>query len=549
MKSTQNRIKMINHNYQNYLKSRYVCSISKQPEPGYKIQRQNPYIKYLTIADMIEIRFSKKLEELCNLQQIFKPINQKRTMMKTIIKTVLLTFFIFLSLVGESHDQKYLAIIGNWSGKLDLPTAKLEMIFKISVDESGKLTTKMDVPIQGARDLTVSETKISGDSLILNVAMIMGKFEGKITSDSTIEGSWKQSSVTLPLILKKFTAITEIIRPQTPKEPFPYKVEEVEYINPISGFKLAGTLTIPKNVQKCPAVILISGSGAQDRDETIFGHKPFWVIADYLTRNGIAVLRVDDRGVGGSEGKTSEATSKDFAGDVIAGIDFLKKRVEIDPSEIGLIGHSEGGLIAPIVATRSDDVAFVVMLAGPGINGENILYTQAELINKAAGMTDEQTQQNRKIQEAIFDIILNEKDSANQVDRLQRTYTNGMYPMMNEEQKKAIDARVAAVNNPWFRFFLTYDPYPTLTKVKCPLLALNDAKDLQVPAENNLMAIKKALTEGGNKNVKTIKLENLNHLFQECKTGLVTEYVEIEETISPEVLEIIKNWILEVSTK
>ncbi len=451
----------------------------------------------------------------------------------------------FISIVNpeSSVSQNNKKAVGNWSGFIELPTAKLEMIFKISEDEAGKLASKLDVPAQGARDLAVADTRISNDSLFLNVAMILGKFEGKLTSDSTIEGTWKQSGMSFPLTLKKTEVITELNRPQTPVPPFHYLSEDVEYMNPVSGLKLAGTLTLPENAKNCPAVILISGSGSQDRDETIFEHKPFAVIADYLTRNGIAVLRADDRGVGGSEGNIRDATSEDFAGDVIAGLEFLKTREEIDHSKMGLIGHSEGGLIAPLVAVKSKDVAFFIMLAGPGIVGEQILYEQSGLINRASGITEEQISQNQSLQKAIFDIILNEKDSSRQVERLQQTYTNGMYDTMNDDQKKAIDARVKAVNTPWFRFFLTYDPYPTLTKVKCPVLALNGEKDLQVPPKENLTAIKKALTEGGNKNFETIELPGLNHLFQHCETGLVAEYAQIEETFSPEVLEIIHNWI------
>jgi pimeloyl-ACP methyl ester carboxylesterase len=323
----------------------------------------------------------------------------------------------------------------------------------------------------------------------------------------------------------------------------------VDYVNPASGLKLAGTLTVPENAKNCPAVILITGSGAQDRDETIFGHRPFAVIADFLTRNGVAVLRVDDRGVGGSEGNLTEATSEDFAADVMTGIQFLKSKKTIDAGEIGLIGHSEGGLVAPMVAAKTNDVAFIVLLAGPGVKGEEILYAQNDLVLAAAGMDRDVIDRNRQLQKAIFDILLNEKDSVKQIDRLQRTYSGGMYPMLNDEQKKAIDTQVNAVNNRWFRFFLSYDPYPTLTRVKCPVLALNGAKDVQVPARQNLEAVQKALAEGGNGRFKTIQLENLNHLFQHCKTGAVAEYGQIEETISPEVLEIIDGWIQEVVQK
>jgi len=457
---------------------------------------------------------------------------------------LLIIFIVFLAAIS-AHSQQNNAI-GNWSGKLELPTTKLELIFKISEDSTGNLSAKMDVPAQGAKDLPVNETAATSDSLKLSVAMIMGKFEGAFLNDTTIQGNWKQGGATFPLTLMKAEKVTELKRPQTPQPPYPYKNEEVEYVNPDSGLKLAVTLTIPENAKNVPAVILISGSGAQDRDETIFEHKPFLVIADFLTGKGIAVLRVDDRGVGDSEGNIRDATSEDFADDVLAGIEFLKQRDEIDQEKIGLIGHSEGGLIAPIVATKTDDVDFLVLLAGPGIKGEEILYQQNKLMLKAAGMEDAAIEQNRKLQEAIFNIVLTETDSAKRLDRLQRTFTGGMYPMMSNDRKKAIDVQVAAVNNPWFRFFLKHDPYPVLTKVDIPVLALNGAKDTQVPADENLTAIEKALTESGNRNLKTMKLENLNHLFQTAETGAISEYGEIEETISPKVLEIMAEWILEI---
>jgi pimeloyl-ACP methyl ester carboxylesterase len=458
-----------------------------------------------------------------------------------------LCFFAFLlSFQLSAQENSNQNFTGNWSGEMELSGSKLELIFKVSMEENGALSAKMDVPAQGAMNLPVSKTAVKTDSIFLQVAMIAGRFEGEMINDTTIVGNWSQSGLNFPLTLNRTEKVTELKRPQTPQPPFPYHTEEVSYQNTRAGIKLAGTLTLPEQAENVPAVILISGSGAQDRDETIFEHKPFWVIADYLTRNGIAVLRVDDRGVGGSEGNTGNSTSKDFAGDVLAGIEFLKTRKEINPLKIGLIGHSEGGIIAPIVANETRDVAFVVLLAGPGIPGEQILYEQGRLIGLASGMTEEQVTQNQKTQEAIFNIIKTEKDSAVRLDRLQRTLTGGMYPMMNEDQKKAIDQQVAAVNSPWFTYFLTYDPRPALSKLNCPVLALIGEKDLQVPPKSNLPAIEKALIEGGNINFKTMELPGLNHLFQHCETGAVAEYVQIEETISPEVLEIMTAWIGEV---
>jgi uncharacterized protein len=446
----------------------------------------------------------------------------------------------------SSQEQKWL---GNWSGKLDISSTKLEIIFRVSLDETGKPIAKMDVPMQGAKDIQTNVIKAETDSLILSVPLIMGSFKGAFINDTNIVGEWKQSGMTFPITLAKTQITTELKRPQTPQKPFPYHEEEVVYENKVAGIKLAGTLTFPKNGENFPAVILITGSGAQDRDETIFEHRPFLVIADYLTRNGLAVLRVDDRGVGGSEVKPARQPARILQAMCCQELNFIKTRKEINPSKIGLIGHSEGGLIAPMVAAKSKDVAFIVLLAGPGIIGEQILYEQGKLINKAAGMTDDQTQQNQKMQEAIFNIILNETDSVKKIDRLQKTFSNGMYFMMTDEQKKAIDSQIKSVDNVWFKFFLQYNPYPALVKLKCPVLALIGEKDLQVPPKENLAAIEKALTEGGNKNYKTMELPGLNHLFQTCETGAIAEYAQIEETISPKVLEILRDWILNYGNK
>jgi pimeloyl-ACP methyl ester carboxylesterase len=465
-------------------------------------------------------------------------------MIKSIVLFINCFLVVGLNLALYSQEFSAEKLSGNWSGEMEVQGSKLELIFKVQKSEDDKLMAMLDVPAQGAYNLPVKNVEMMNDSVFFHVEMIMGRYSGEMVSDTTISGTWRQGNMDFQLTLTKTENTTELKRPQTPRPPFPYLSEEIEYLNPASGLKLAGTLTIPENAGNCPAVILISGSGAQDRDETIFEHRPFAVIADYLTRNGIAVLRVDDRGVGGSEGDIRNATSEDFAGDVMAGIQFLKKRSEINSREIGLIGHSEGGLIAPMVASRSEDVAFIVLLAGPGVRGEEILYQQNDRSLKAMGMSDETINQNRQLQKNIFNIVLTEKDSAKRIDRLQRTFSGGMYPMMKEDQKKAIDAQVEAVNTTWFRFFLTYDPYPALTKVDCPVLAIIGENDVQVPAESNLPAIEKALKEGENFDFNIMKLEKLNHLFQTSETGAISEYGEIEETMSPKVLEMMKDWIL-----
>lgn len=462
----------------------------------------------------------------------------------TIVLTTMLLLGLLFSGMANAQEQD---LSGNWSGKISLPTGELEMIFKITHID-GKYEAKMDVPKQGATDLPVGDVLVIGDSVSIAVPVIFGNYSGKFSTPDSVTGKWKQSGMSFDVNLIRIGEVAPLRRPQTPEPPFPYFSEDVEYTNPESGLKLTGTITIPENEKACPAVVMITGSGEQDRDETIFGHKPFAVIADYLTRNGIAVLRVDDRGIGGSEGSVSSSTSLDFVSDVLAGVKFLKDRKEIDPKKIGLIGHSEGGLIAPIAATKSQDIAFIVMMAGPGTVGEQILYEQAALIAKAAGLPDLSIEQQKLTQQKIFDVLKSEPDTAKAKGKLLETLSQGMYAGMNDGMKKAIDAEISNVNSAWFRFFLTYDPKPTLAKVKCPVLALNGAKDLQVPV-SNLAAIIKAINSGANMNVDTVRFTNHNHLFQNCETGSTAEYAQIEETIDPEVLRTMTDWIVKQTKK
>jgi hypothetical protein len=296
------------------------------------------------------------------------------------------------------------------------------------------------------------------------------------------------------------------------------------------GVRLAGTLTVPRTPGPHPAVVLISGSGAQDRDETIFDHKPFLVLADHLTRQNIAVLRYDDRGVGGSTGSSAGATTMDFSADVVAAVDLLKTRKEVDASRIGLVGHSEGGLIASMVASRTADVRFQVLLASSGVVGETLLYHQASRLAKALGANEEQLTKGRALQSQLYEILKTEKDVETMRARIRAL--NG-------------EASAQLLTTPWFRFFLTYDPAVTLRTVKVPTLALNGEHDLQVSASENLAAIESALKAGGNRDVTVRSLPRLNHLFQTSRTGLPAEYGTISETFSPDVLAIVSGWIAE----
>ncbi|MDD4857500.1 MAG: alpha/beta fold hydrolase [Candidatus Krumholzibacteria bacterium] len=475
------------------------------------------------------------------------------------MKTIALLLIPLLVLGGLSldswastQDTHGFDPIGLWVGSLSFGGTDLRIVVRIVKTQDGILNATMDSPDQGAKDIPVDSVTIDGNKLILELRSIHGSYAGTFNPGTReIEGTWTQG-ISLPLKLKRADKVPEIVRPQEPKRPFPYLEEEVSYENENAGIELAGTLTEPKSGGPFPAALLITGSGAQDRDEMILGHKPFMVIADYLTRRGLAVLRVDDRGVGGTTGLASAATSEDLAGDVLTGILYLKSRSDIDGRRIGLIGHSEGGIIAPMVAARSSDVAFIVLLAGTGVTGEEILYEQGELITRAEGATEDVIAKNREFQKKSFAVLKENADPKVIEERLKPLLAEA-YQELPEELRKAYGGEEAwakgqmeFLTSPWFKFFLTYDPKPVLNKVACPVLALGGSKDLQVPAGRNLKAIGEALQAGGNTNFKTIELSGLNHLFQASQTGAVSEYSRNEETFSPLALETIGEWILSV---
>lgn len=445
------------------------------------------------------------------------------------------------------------SVAGNWQGTLDLGGSKLRVVFHISVTDSNTLTATLDSPDQGATGIPVESVTTPGDSLVMDVAAARGRFEGAVSADgSSVTGTWKQMGGVLPLTLNRTTEVITFNRPQEPKPPYPYKSEDVTYDNTEQEVRLAGTLTLPETGGPFPAAILITGSGPENRNEELFGHKPFLVIADYLTRRGIAVLRVDDRGVGGStRGSVSNPTTADYATDVMAGIDYLRTRSDIDHSKIGLIGHSEGGIIAPMVAAQSEGAAFVVMLAGTGYSGDRIIVEQTRLLEKADGTSEDEIDRDDRHTRQVISIIESEDDSSAVAGKL-ADFLASIYSEWGAKLSKTgvdsaqlIDRRVESMTSPWFRYFLTYDPAPALEQVKCPVLAMGGTLDLQVPAGENLEAIGEALKRGGNPDYTTRLISGLNHLFQDAKTGSLKEYSKIEETFSPTALKIMGDWITE----
>jgi len=470
---------------------------------------------------------------------------------KIIIRTgIFLILILVTSLPAFGQEAENKGIEGVWMGTLKVSLAELRVVFKINREEDGSLVAKMDSPDQGAENIPVDKVTFENGNLHLESKVIQGSYDGKMTADDSIDGTWQQGGLSFPLVIKRIDEAPKLHRPQEPKKPYPYIEEEISYENEKAGIKLAGTLTLPRSGQPFPAVILITGSGPQDRNETVLGHRPFLVLADYLTRQGIAVLRVDDRGVGGSTGNLFESTSEDFAEDVLAGVQYLKSREQINPKQIGLIGHSEGGIVAPIAASRSSDIAFIVLMAGTGVTGQKILYLQSDLLLKAAGASDEVLAVQQASLEQIFKILKDEEDSTIAKKKIREALTDTLGKLSKEEKdslgvsEAAIEIQLQMLFSRWFDFFLMYDPKPTLMKVKCPVLAINGELDLQVPPKENLAAIEEALKAGGNTNYTIRELPKHNHLFQRAQTGAMSEYAKIEETISPIALEAIAKWIL-----
>jgi pimeloyl-ACP methyl ester carboxylesterase len=413
---------------------------------------------------------------------------------------------------------------GAWLGPLQMsPTVSLRIGFYIEAKPGGFFSGTFVSFDQTAIPIDLSRVSQENRHVMMEVSTVGGRYDGTLNAaGSQIDGRWMQGNASWALVLKR-------VKPQEPQGPYPYVEEEVTYQNAKDAATLAGTLSLPPAAGPFPAVILISGSGQQDRDETGFGHRPFLVLADYLTRRGVAVLRVDDRGVGGSTGEVFQATSEDSARDVLAGIEYLKTRTEIDPKRIGLVGHSEGGIIAPLVAVDSNDVAFIVLMAGPGVPGDLVLEGQLISLLRAGGADQAAIDAALQDQRRRMEVVKSETDPNRAQERLRDLGSS--------------EGQVQAWTLKWFYFFVTHDPQETLRKVKYPVLALNGSLDTQVLAQVNLPAIEQALREGGNPDFTILELPGVNHLFQTARTGNLGEYAFIEETMSPIALETIATWI------
>lgn len=471
-------------------------------------------------------------------------------------------FFIILSciLIRHSAIAQPGKFIGTWEGKLNVGVT-LRIGFHFTKDTNGKFITTMDSPDQGAFGMTTDHTIISDDSVFTAIKKFNVSFSGKLVNDSTIQGIFTQGA-DFSLQLKKVDKILATIKPQTPVPPFNYNSENVIYFNKDKSIQFGATLTYPFidttvehfRVSTYPAILLISGSGPQNRDEEILGHKPFAVIAGHLTKKGFAVLRIDDRGTGKTTGKFETSTSADFADDVVAGIEYLKTRAEIDTSHLGLLGHSEGGMIAPMVASRRNDINFIILLAAPGIRVIELMTEQNIAFLNSGGISLRTQQAYGPIYKKLGWTIATAKDSSTAktnsdkvfnkwISKTDTTVLKELDLATKEKQQKFITGFVTALNSPWYKYFMAFNPAPYLQKLNIKVFALNGSRDIQVLSKSNLAGIRSALQKSKSPKYDVIELPGLNHLFQQCKKCTVGEYGELEETFSPAALKLIDEWL------
>lgn len=436
---------------------------------------------------------------------------------------------------------------GLWQGSLQVaPGSELAVFFELK-GQTTALTGTLSVPQQTSQLLPLSSVVLRHDSLLLGSDMLHARFAGKFSADGQqVAGAWFQSGVQLPLTLRRSSekdkAAAAPRRPQLPQGPFPYRSEDLTFPNKVASFDLAGTLTLPVGKGPFPAVVLVSGSGPEDRNETVLGHQPFLILADYLTRRGFAVLRYDDRGVGQSKGTYKGATTTDFTTDARAALTYLRTRPDIRPHQVALLGHSEGGLIGWLAAAQPGGPDLLVALAGPGLPGDAILLRQQADLARAAGADSASIGRTFRLHRALF-AELHRQPATLPTDQL----TAKLLAVVQQQQpgagtEQAQQAVARTYSEPWMRAFLSLDPATYLAKVKCPVLALNGANDLQVAADQNLPAIARGLRAAHNPDVTIKTLPQLNHFFQ-TDPAATSRYASIEETFAPSALQLIGDWL------
>ncbi len=451
-----------------------------------------------------------------------------------------------------------------WVGSVKVMGTDLDIAvaFTPDPDNAGRWQARLDIPMQGIKDFPLKDVELAADSLEFTFAP-PGASEAQMAifvaerepGAATATGELLQNRQSYPLTLRRLgpgESLADLApqRPQEPKPPFPYTVRDVTVTSPVDGVNLAGTFTAPNDGARHPAVVLLSGSGAQDRDEALMGHKPFMVLADHLTRNGIAVVRFDDRGIGGSGGRLDETPHSTQHRDASAALAWLQQQPEVDPTRVGLVGHSEGANIAMLAAAADRNVGFIVLLAGMGVSGQEILPMQMAAMLRASGVPEDAIKEVVALEQRLLTAVIKSAPKAEQetmARELTRRQLEATKTSLSPEQFEAlVQSGLAAFASPAFQSLLRHDPRPVLKKLKTtPVLALNGTLDLQVPASENLGEITKALQAAKNRDVTVHSLPGLNHLFQTATIGTMEEYRQITETFAPAALDLVSRWILE----
>lgn len=447
-------------------------------------------------------------------------------------RILLIVLLFFQSCLGFTQSFK-----GSWRGSIEVQGTQLPLVFHLTEDDGGAWQGKLVSPAQSSAHLPLSKVEVFGDSLRLAAASLGLSYAGRRVDDSTINGVFAQGPLRAPLTLRRFVEKVRL-RPQTPEPPYGYDTLDVEFTNSFDGTTLAGTVTTPRGKGRFPAVILVTGSGPQDRDETIEGHRPFKVIADYLTKRGIVVLRYDERGVGQSTGNYTKSTIGDFSKDAIAAIDFLRGQSKVNPKKIGIVGHSEGALIAKLIAgQQSAELNFIALLAGPAIPIDSLMVLQAYEIGRLGGMNERQLQQAKVINRKNFAIVKSELGDEHAYRQLLANMSS-IIPEPTQAQKNEFRMMVM----PSYRYFMRIDPVPFISKIKIPVFAAFGTKDIQVPFAANMESLTDNLPP--NRQNRLQVYEGLNHLFQNARTGAISEYAELEETFDTDVMRDLADWIL-----
>ena len=456
------------------------------------------------------------------------------------MKRVLIILAVFVGV----HVSAQEALVGDWMGELTTPQGSIRMVMHIIGADDGGIDVTLDSPDQGAYGLETDTAYLADGVFIFEVSQAQLKYTATIAGEE-MRGIFKQGPYELDLAFEKSDIpIGKDARPQDPALPFDYESEEITFRNKQSKITLAGTLTYPYGAGPFPVVILISGSGPQDRNSEIFNHRPFLVWSDYLTSKGFAVLRYDERGVGDSGGKFEKATTTNFASDVTSAIDYLKSRGEvIDKKAIGLMGHSEGGIIAPMVANENKDVSFMILLAGPAMPGKDVLLDQSRRMVLASGGSVEDADENNALMETLYDLMAEIDEREALKAAMKEAIAEAGEGEPQEDIEAMENALLGQLLEPWMQEFVVYDPRPALEKTTVSTLVLFAEKDIQVSDELNKGPMEEALGKAPVKDFQVLVMPGQNHLFQTCETGMIGEYGSIDETVNEETMKLVLKWL------